>query len=168
LKELNSHTKVEPHQIRLTADNAAELVGAADLVIDGCDNFDTRYLVNQTCVALQKPLISGALSQWEGQVSVFDPAKGGPCYQCIFPEAPAAELAPSCAEAGVLSPLPGVVGAMMASEAIKLITGAGAPLRGEMLIYDALYTETRKIRLKLRDDCPVCGTGGLHRAQGTP
>jgi molybdopterin/thiamine biosynthesis adenylyltransferase len=110
-------------------------------------------------VALGKPLISGALSQWEGQISLFHPAKGGPCYQCIFPEAPAAGLAPSCAEAGVIGPLPGVIGAMMAQEAVKQITGAGQVLRGEMLIYDGLYGETRKIRLSPRADCPVCGSG---------
>jgi molybdopterin/thiamine biosynthesis adenylyltransferase len=101
-------------------------------------------------------LISGALSQWEGQLSVFDPKSGTPCYQCIFPGAPAPELAPSCAEAGVIGPLPGVVGAMMAQEAIKLITGAGSVLRSEMLIYDGLYGETRKMTLKPRADCPIC------------
>jgi molybdopterin/thiamine biosynthesis adenylyltransferase len=106
-----------------------------------------------------KPLISGALSQWEGQISVFDPASGTPCYQCIFPEAPADGLAPSCAEAGVIGPLPGVIGSMMAVEAIKLITGAGQALKGEMLIYDALWGETRKIGIKPRGDCPVCSQG---------
>jgi molybdopterin/thiamine biosynthesis adenylyltransferase len=128
--------------------------------LDGTDNFETRYLANRTAVALGKPLISGALSQWEGQLSVFDPAKGAPCYQCIFPEAPAAGLAPSCSEAGVIGPLPGVVGSMMAVEAIKVITGAGQALRGEMLIYDALYGESRKITLSKRSDCPICGAGG--------
>jgi molybdopterin/thiamine biosynthesis adenylyltransferase len=102
-------------------------------------------------------LISGALSQWEGQVSVFDPAQGAPCYQCIFPSAPAPHLAPSCAEAGVLGPLPGVVGSMMAVEAVKVLTGAGAPARGVLLIYDALYGETRRIDISRRADCPVCG-----------
>ncbi|MEC7963128.1 MAG: ThiF family adenylyltransferase, partial [Pseudomonadota bacterium] len=98
-----------------------------------------------------------ALSQWEGQISVFHPKKGGPCYQCIFPEAPAAGLAPSCAEAGVIAPLPGVIGTMMAVEAMKLITRAGAVLRGEMMIYDALWGETRKFTVKPRADCPICG-----------
>jgi molybdopterin/thiamine biosynthesis adenylyltransferase len=133
------------------------LFGEYDLILDGTDNFDTRYLVNRTAVSLGKPLISGALSQWEGQLSVFDPATSGPCYQCIFPKAPAPGLAPSCAEAGVIGPLPGVIGAMMALEAIKLITDAGEVLRSEMMIYDGLYGETRKIKLKRRDDCPVCG-----------
>ena len=103
------------------------------------------------------PLVSGAFSQCEGKLSVFHPKESGLSYQCLFPEAPAPGLAPSCAEAGVLGPLPGVVGAMMAVEAVKLLTGAGQPLRGEMLIYDALWGETRKIGLKRREGCPVCG-----------
>ena len=153
----NPFVSVRPYNRRLTDDIAAELIAEYDLVLDGTDNFDTRYLVNAACVAAQKPLISGALSQWEGQLSVFDPAKGAPCYRCIFPEAPAPHLAPSCAEAGVIGPLPGVVGAMMAVEAIKLITGAGTPARGQMLIYDALYGENRTIMLERRADCPTCG-----------
>ncbi|MEQ6250594.1 molybdopterin-synthase adenylyltransferase MoeB [Sulfitobacter sp. HNIBRBA3233] len=153
----NPFVRVLPYHRRLDAEIAAELFADYDLVIDGCDNFDTRYLVNETCVAAGLPLISGALSQWEGQVSVFDPAKGAPCYRCIFPQAPAPHLAPSCAEAGVIGPLPGVVGSMMAVEAVKLLTGAGAPLRGSMAIYDALYGESRQIGLKPRADCPTCG-----------
>lgn len=156
----NPFVTVRPYQRRLDADTAADLIADYDIVLDGTDNFDTRYLANRICVAQGKPLISGALSQWEGQISVFHPKKGGPCYQCIFPEAPAAGLAPSCAEAGVISPLPGVIGTMMAVEAMKLITGAGAVLRGEMMIYDALWGETRKFTLKQRDDCPVCGNSG--------
>ena len=154
----NPYVTVRPYERRLTEDIAAELIAEYDLVLDGCDNFETRYLVNKTCVALGKPLISGALTQWEGQLSVFDPANDAPCYQCIFPQAPSPELAPSCAEAGVIGPLPGVVGSMMAIEAIKVITGAGASLRGEMIIYDALYGESRKITLERRADCPICGT----------
>jgi len=158
----NPHVTVRPYNRRLSEDIAADLFADYDVVLDGTDNFETRYLANRTAVALGKPLISGALSQWEGQVSLFDPARGGPCYQCIFPEAPAPGLAPSCAVAGVVGPLPGVVGSMMAVEAVKLITGAGAVLRGELLIYDALYGETRRIALKPCADCPVCG--GLHPA----
>ena len=157
----NPSVIVRPYHRRLTEEIAAELFADYDLILDGTDNFSTRYLVNRTAVALGKPLISGALSQWEGQLSVFDPANGAPCYQCIFPEAPAPGLAPSCAEAGVVGPLPGVVGAMMAVEAIKVITGAGQALRGEMLIYDALYGESRKITLTPRADCPVCGQGKI-------
>lgn len=156
----NPAVTVRPYQRRLTRDIAAELLADYDLILDGTDNFDTRYLANVAAVEDGKPLISAALSQWEGQLSVFDPAHGAPCYQCIFPEAPASELAPSCAETGVLGPLPGVVGAMMAVEAIKLITGAGTPLRGEMLIYDALHGESRKFTLKPRPDCPICGGKG--------
>ena len=151
---------MRPYHRRFDAEIAAELVAEYDLVLDGTDNFETRYLVNRTAVAAGVPLVSGALSQWEGQLSIFDPARGAPCYQCIFPHAPADGLAPSCAEAGVLGPLPGVVGAMMAVEAVKLLTGAGAPLRGEMLIYDALYGESRKIGLARRADCPVCSGHG--------
>lgn len=153
----NPAVDVRPYQRRLTLEIAEELFSDYDLILDGTDNFETRYLANAVAAKQSKPLISGALSQWEGQISVFDPANGTPCYECIFPEAPAAGLAPSCAEAGVISPLPGVIGSMMAAEAIKVITGAGTALRGEMLIYDALYGETRKFGLGKRDDCPVCG-----------
>ncbi len=159
MQRQNPDIEVRPYHRRLTQEIADELFADYDLILDGTDNFDTRYLINTVAAELGKPLISGALSQWEGQLSVFDPARGAPCYQCIFPQAPAPGLAPSCAEAGVIGPLPGVIGAMMALEAIKLITGAGTGLRGEMLIYDALYGETRKIGLKSRDDCPVCGQG---------
>jgi molybdopterin/thiamine biosynthesis adenylyltransferase len=153
----NPFVTVRPYHRRLTQDIIGALFADYDLVIDGTDNFDTRYLVNAAAVAAGIPLISGALTQWEGQVSVFDPARGAPCYACIFPQAPAPDLAPSCAEAGVIGPLPGVIGAMMAVEAIKLITGAGTPLRGEMVIYDALYGESRKIGLTRRADCATCG-----------
>jgi len=156
MKAQNPKIEVHPYHRRLDQDNAADLFSGYDLVLDGTDNFDTRYLVNRTCVALGLPLIAGAITQWEGQISVYHPAKGAPCYQCVFPEAPAAGLAPSCSEAGVVGPLPGVIGTMMAVEAVKEITGAGAPLKGEMLIYDALYAETRKIGIKPRPDCPVC------------
>jgi molybdopterin/thiamine biosynthesis adenylyltransferase len=153
----NPFITVRPYHRRLTAEIADDLIAEYDLVLDGTDNFDTRYLVNAACVAAGVPLISGALSQWEGQLSVFDPAHGAPCYQCIFAQAPAAHLAPSCAQAGVVGPLPGVVGAMMAVEAIKLITDAGTPLRGQMVIYDALYGESRTIAVARRADCPICG-----------
>ncbi len=153
----NPNVIVRPYHRRLTAEIVDELFADYDLILDGTDNFDTRYLVNRAAVAAGIPLISGALSQWEGQLSVFDPAQDAPCYQCIFPEAPAAGLAPSCAEAGVVGPLPGVIGAMMAVEAIKLIAQAGEALRGQMLIYDALYGESRRIGLSRRAECPVCG-----------
>ncbi len=153
----NPHITVRPYHRRLEPDMAADLFADYDLILDGTDNFDTRYLVNRTCVALKKPLIAAALSQWEGQISTYDPANGSPCYQCIFPTAPAPGLAPNCAEGGVLGPLPGVLGAMMAVEAVKEITKAGEGLRGRMLIYDALYGENRTIKLKKNPTCPVCG-----------
>ena len=154
----NPFVTVRPYHRRLSAEIVDELLGDYDLIIDGTDNFDTRYLVNTAAVRAGIPLISGALTQWEGQVSVFDPAHEAPCYACVFPHAPAAELAPSCAEAGVIGPLPGVIGSMMAVEAVKLITGAGTVLRGEMVIYDALYGESRKISVKRRPDCATCGS----------
>jgi len=157
LEAQNPFVSIRPYHRRLDDEIAETLVADYDIVLDGTDNFETRYLVNRACVAAGVPLISGALSQWEGQLSVFDPAKGAPCYQCVFPQAPAAHLAPSCAQAGVIGPLPGVIGSMMAVEAIKVITGAGAPLRGQMVIYDALYGENRVIGVSKRDDCPVCG-----------
>ncbi len=161
MKAQNPAIEVRPYHRRLEEGIAADLFADYDVILEGSDNFDTRYLANRAAVAQGKPLISGALSQWEGQLSVFHPKAGGPCYQCIFPEAPAPGLAPSCAEAGVLGPLPGVVGSMMAVEAVKQITGAGQVLRGEMLIYDALYGENRKIALKKRADCPICGASDL-------
>lgn len=158
MKAQNPYVTVHPYHRRLDVEIAEDLFADYDLILDGTDNFDTRYLINRVAVALGKPLISGALSQWEGQLSLFHPSAGGPCYQCIFPEEPVAGLAPSCSEAGVVGPLPGVVGAMMALEAIKQITGAGEVLRGAMLIYDGLYCETRRIQLKSAPDCPVCGS----------
>lgn len=158
MKAQNPAVNVRPYHRRLEAEIAADLIADYDLVLDGTDNFDTRYLVNRACVAAGMPLVSGALSQWEGQISIFDPNRDAPCYECVFPEAPAAHLAPSCAAAGVLGPLPGVIGTMMAVEAVKVITGAGTPLRGTMLIYDALYGESRQFTVKRRAGCPVCGT----------
>lgn len=153
----NPNVVVKPYHRRLAPDMAAELFADYDLILDGCDNFDTRYLVNRTCVALGIPLIAAALSQWEGQISTYHPASGGPCYACLYPDPPAPGLAPSCAEGGVLGPLPGVVGAMMAVETIKHITGAGEGLVGRMMIYDALYGENRVVKITRRADCKTCG-----------
>jgi len=157
MEALNPYVTVRPYQRRLSEEIATDLFTEYDLVLDGSDNFDTRYLVNRTCAALGIPLIAAALTQWEGQISFYDPAKGTPCYECIFPQRPAPGLVPSCAEAGVLGPLPGVIGAMMAVEAVKAITGAGEGLRGRMMIHDALYAETRVMALKPKADCPICG-----------
>jgi len=156
LQRLNPHVAVETHRLRLDAANAPALVRGCDLVLDGCDNFATRYAVNAACAAAGVPLLAAAMSQWEGQISLYDPARGGPCYACVFPEPPAAGLAPSCAEAGVIGALPGVMGSMMALEAVKQIARAGEGLRGAMLIYDGLHAETRRIALARRPDCPVC------------
>ncbi len=158
MKALNPFVTVRPYNRRLGPEDAAALVAEYDLILDGTDNFDTRYLLNAACVAAGKPLLSGAISQWEGQLSLYDPARGAPCYACVFPQTPAPELAPSCAEAGVVGALPGVVGSMMAAEAIKAITGAGASARGRLMIYDALWGESRQIAVKRRADCVVCGT----------
>lgn len=154
---LNPFVTLKPYRRRLAADIAYELVGEYDLVLDGSDNFDTRYLVNEVCVKTKTPLIAAALTQWEGQISLFDPSQGTPCYACVFPDRPDPALVPTCAEGGVLGPLPGVLGAMMAVEAVKAIADAGEGLRGRMLIYDALYAETRTIAMKPREGCPVCG-----------
>jgi len=157
IRAQNPFVEVRPYNRRLTEEIARDLFDGHDLILDGSDNFATRYLVNRVAAGLGKPLIAAALTQWEGQISVYDPATGTPCYECIFPEAPDPALVPSCAEAGVLGPLPGVVGSMMAVEAIKAVTGAGEGLRGRLMIYDALYAETRIIRISKRQDCPVCG-----------
>jgi len=160
----NPFVSVRPYHRRLTDEIAGDLFADYDLVLDGTDNFNTRYLVNRTAVMQQKPLIAAALTQWEGQISVYDPARGTPCYECIFPVVPDASLVPSCAEAGVIGPLPGVIGAMMAVEALKVITGAGTDLGGRLLIYDALYAQTRTIGVKPRADCAVCGGKGMRHA----
>ena len=153
---INSHVEITPLPQRLTESNGAELISGQDLILDGSDNFYTRYQVNRLAAA-GIPLISAAITQWEGQISLYDPAHGTPCYECIFPTEPAPGLVPSCAEAGVVVPLPGVIGSMMALEAVRHLTGAGRTLAGEMLIYDGLWGETRKSTLEARADCPVCG-----------
>ena len=157
IQALNPFVTVRPYNRRLTEAMAAALIADYDLVLDGSDNFDTRYLVNRVCVAAGKPLISGAITQWEGQLSLFDPAHGTPCYACIFPVRPAPGLVPTCAEAGVAAPLPGVIGAMMAMEAVKHITGAGQTLAGRLMIHDALFFEVRVIGIKANPNCKVCG-----------
>jgi len=156
LKRVNPNVEIVPYSFRLDYSNVDEVINGYDLVLDGTDNFATRYLVNAACVRAKLPLISAAMSQWEGQISLYHPAGGGPCYQCIFPEAPADGLAPNCSQAGVMGALAGVMGSMMAGEAIKQITGAGAVLRGELLIYDSLFGETRKMKTRQRPDCPIC------------
>jgi molybdopterin/thiamine biosynthesis adenylyltransferase/rhodanese-related sulfurtransferase len=154
--ELNPNVKVAPHPTRLTSANALEILGGYDLVVDGSDNFPTRYLVNDACVLLGKPYVYGAVDRWEGQVSVFC-APGGPCYRCLFREPPPPGMVPSCAEAGVLGVLPGILGSLQATEAIKLILGVGKPLVGRLLIFDALELSFREVRLGRNPRCPICG-----------
>lgn len=157
MRALNPFIEVRPWNRRLTDDIAEGLFAEHDLILDGSDNFDTRYLANRVAVAAGRPLVAAAITQWEGQVSVYHPAAGGPCFACVFPVRPAPGLVPTCAEAGVAAPLPGIIGAMMAMEAVKHLTGAGETLRGRLMIHDALYGETRSIAVRRRPDCPVCG-----------
>ncbi len=157
---LNPHVVTVRHQLRLDAQSGRALIEDYDLVLDGSDNFDTRYLVNRLAAQAGIPLIAAAITQWEGQISLYDPAHGAPCYECIFPTRPAPGMVPSCAEAGVAAPLPGVLGSMMALEAVKWITGAGQSLAGRMLIFDGLWGDTRSFRLSRREDCPVCARLG--------
>ena len=157
MRALNPFVTVDPVVARLTADNAEALFAGQDLILDGSDNFDTRYLANEVAVRLGTPLLAAAITQWEGQISLYDPARGAPCYACIFPDRPTPGTVPTCAEAGVAAPLPGVLGSLMALEAVKEITGAGESLRGRLMIFDGLYAENRMIRIARRQDCPVCG-----------
>ena len=157
LKAQNPFLEGKTYHRKLTEDVAEELFAEYDLILDGTDGFETRAMVNKAAVASARPLVWAAITQWEGQIGVYDPCVEGPCYACTYPDAPAPGLSATCAEAGVLGPLPGVMGSMMAVEAIKVLTGAGEPLSSDMLVYDALYGETRKIRLKRRSDCSVCG-----------
>lgn len=154
---LNPGVRVEALAARLDAGLAARLIPGHDLVVDGSDSFATRALVNAACVAAGVPLLSAAVTQWEGQVTLCDPARGAPCLACLFPVEPAPGLAPSCAEAGVAGPLPGVIGTMAALEAVKELTGAGTSLRGRLLLYDGLHGETRQVNLRRDPACPVCG-----------
>ena len=157
LLRLNPGVTVFPVRMRLDDTNADGLLRCHDLVLDGTDSFGVRRIVNRAAVSLGIPLVSGAIGQWEGQVSVFSVADGTPCYACVFPNEPAPGVAPSCAEAGVIGALPGIIGSMMATEAIKVITGAGEALTGQLLMYDALQGECRRIRLVRRHDCEICG-----------
>jgi len=147
---------VVTHEARLSSENALEILEPYDIVIDGTDNFPTRYLVNDACVLLGKPNVYGSIFRFEGQLSVFD-ARHGPCYRCLFREPPPPGLVPSCAEGGVLGVLPGIVGSLQALEAIKLILGEGEPLIGRFVIFDALEMSFREVKLRKNPDCPVCG-----------
>jgi molybdopterin/thiamine biosynthesis adenylyltransferase/rhodanese-related sulfurtransferase len=156
IADVNPYVRIERHETRLTSANALELVAGYDVVVDGTDNFPTRYLVNDACVLLGKPNVYGSIFRFEGQLSVFD-ATRGPCYRCMFPEPPPPGLVPSCAEGGVLGVLPGIIGTLQGLEAIKLILGVGEPMIGRFLLFDALDLSWRELKLRKDPACPVCG-----------
>jgi sulfur-carrier protein adenylyltransferase/sulfurtransferase len=157
VREANPHVAVETFDERLSAANALKILKPFDVIVDGSDNFPTRYLVNDACVLLGKPDVYGAVFRFDGQVSVFS-AKPGPCYRCLYAEPPPPDLVPSCAEGGVLGVLPGIVGSLQALEAIKLILGIGEPLIGRLLLFDGRRMQFRELALEQDPDCPVCGT----------
>ena len=155
---INPLIQVTPHAVRVTASNVLALVQAYDVIIDATDSFATRYMLNDACVLTHKPLVYGAIFRFEGQVSVFAPHLGGPCYRCLFPDPPTADLAPNCAQTGVFGVLPGVVGTVQATEALKLILGIGETLIGRLWLYDALRMQADAWAIAANSDCPRCGT----------
>ncbi|MGA8657907.1 MAG: molybdopterin-synthase adenylyltransferase MoeB [Chthoniobacterales bacterium] len=158
IKAVNPNVQVDLHDCLFRSENATELVEAYDIVIDGTDNFPTRYLSNDVCVLAKKPNIYGSIFRFEGQCTVFAPHLGGPCYRCMFPEPPPPGMVPSCAEGGVLGVLPGVIGVMQAIEAIKLILGIGDPLIGRLVSFDALKMSFKEFKIRRDTNCPICGT----------
>jgi len=156
LHAINPHLHVEPHHTALTSANALDLMHGYHVILDGTDNFPTRYLVNDACVLLRKPNAFGSIFRFEGQASVFG-VEGGPCYRCLYPEPPPPGLVPSCAEAGVLGVLPGIIGTIQATETIKLLLGIGQPLIGRFLVFEALRMRFRELTLRRDPECPVCG-----------
>jgi molybdopterin/thiamine biosynthesis adenylyltransferase/rhodanese-related sulfurtransferase len=156
IADINPHTNVELHEAMFTSENAMDIVREYDVVIDGTDNFPTRYLTNDACVLLGKPNVYGSIFRFEGQSSVFW-AEHGPCYRCLYPEPPPPGMVPSCAEGGVLGVLPGIIGCLQANEAIKLLLGIGEPLIGRLVLFDALKMKFRELRLRKDPECPICG-----------
>ena len=156
LRHLNPDIQIDRFETRLTSENALEILKNYDIVVDGTDNFPTRYLVNDACVILGKPNVYGSIFRFEGQITIFG-APGGPCYRCLYPEPPPPGLVPSCAEGGVLGVLPGIVGAIQAAETLKLIIGKGEPLIGRLLLFDALAMRFRELKLRKSPECPACG-----------
>ncbi len=154
--EINPHIQIDKHETALSSENALDILKDYDIVIDGTDNFPTRYLVNDACVLLKKPNVYGSIFRFEGQATIFA-YEGGPCYRCLYPEPPPPGLVPSCAEGGVLGILPGTIGLIQATEAVKLILGIGEPLVGRLLLYDALSMRFRELKLRRNADCPLCG-----------
>lgn len=163
LQGINPYVHIDTYETRLTSENALDIFEKYDIIIDGTDNFPTRYLVNDACVLLEKPNVYGSIFRFEGQASVFY-AKEGPCYRCLYPEPPPPGLVPSCAEGGVLGILPGNVGLIQATEAIKLILGKGQPLIGRLLLFDALAMKYRELKLRKDPNCPICGENPTIRA----
>ncbi len=156
IDEINPNVEVDTYETRLTSDNALQIFKGYDIIVDGTDNFPTRYLVNDACVLLGKPNVYGSIFRFEGQASVFY-AQEGPCYRCLYPEPPPPGLVPSCAEGGVLGVLPGIIGCVQALETIKLILGRGESLIGRLLVFDALAIRFRELKLRKNPDCPICG-----------
>lgn len=156
VKEINPYVDLRPYRVRLSSENAMEILREYDIIVDGTDNFPTRYLVNDACVLLKKPNVYGSIFRFEGQASVFD-ATRGPCYRCLYPEPPPPGLVPSCAEGGVFGVLPGIIGTIQATETIKLLLGIGEPLIGRLLLFDALKMQLRELKLRKDPACPVCG-----------
>jgi len=156
MKDINPYVQLDRHEVALTSENALEILKNYDIIVDGTDNFPTRYLVNDACVLLKKPNVYGSIFRFEGQSTIFA-YPGGPCYRCLYPEPPPPGLVPSCAEGGVLGILPGTIGLIQATEAVKLILGIGAPLIGRLLLYDALGMKFRELKLRRDPECPVCG-----------
>src|SRR5437867_1126121 len=157
LHDINPQIEIELHKCRFSSDNASDLVTRYDVVVDGSDNFPTRYLSNDVCVFARKPNVYGSVFRFEGQTTVFAPHLGGPCYRCLFPEPPPPESVPNCAQAGVLGVLPGIIGMLQAIETIKLVVGIGEPLIGRLLHFDALKVKFRELNLRRDSECPVCG-----------
>jgi len=157
LQDLNPYIEITTYETRITSQNALDLMRPYDVIVDGTDNFPTRYLTNDACVLLGKPNVYGSIFRFEGQATVFSTRDGGPCYRCLYPEPPPPGLVPSCAEGGVLGVLPGVIGTIQATEVIKLLIGIGEPLIGRLLLYDALSMRFRELKLRRNPSCPVCG-----------
>jgi adenylyltransferase/sulfurtransferase len=157
IASLNPGVQVEIHNTRLSSENALEIIGRYDIVVDGTDNFPTRYLTNDACVLLKKPNVYGSIFRFDGQASVFAPHLGGPCYRCLYPEPPPPGMVPSCAEGGVLGVLPGIIGCIQATEILKLALGKGTSLVGRLMLFNALDMKFRELKLRRDPQCPVCG-----------